>query len=418
VPRITLLVLLAACSNGTAPLVITKALTASDIAVDQVACALTQTGAPACWGYPNNLAAGYYPPYDLDGDGADSVPELVPNAPVLRSIFAGPATSCGITVAGIGYCWGATIPVANLCPMGGCESELETPNEPPTPVPGGMSLVQIALGGQMVITFGPMSAFACLLTTSHSAYCYGQNAVGQLGDGQPTPADSVQATPVAVTGSHIFAQLTAGAFFACGVETGGAVYCWGADSVGQLGDGGAIMRPSPVRVGGGLTAKSIVAGARHACALQASGAAYCWGANTGGQLGDGTTTNRAIPVAVRGGLTFAMLAAGGDVTCGITMDGAAYCWGIPEVDAAPDYAPANFNVPSSLGDGRMDSRATPTAVTGGLTFHSIATSGSVTCGVTNHAYVVCWGNDWYGELGAGEDYMHRASSTPVAVSPL
>jgi hypothetical protein len=391
------------------------ALSASAIAVGQAACVVTQTGAPACWGFGINFATGFITE-STRAFGGELLPGLVPNAPSLSSIVAGTATTCGVTAAGTGYCWGAQIPVVNICPQRQCEGAANAPQQPPTAVPGGMSLAQIVLGGQVVNYFGPLSEFACLLTTSGAAYCYGQNAVGQLGDGMPTAADTVSTTPVAVTGGHVFAELAAGAFFACGIESGGAVYCWGADSVGQLGDGGATTQPSPVQVGGGLIAKSMVAGAHHACALNASGSAYCWGANTGGQLGDGTMTNHSTPVAVSGGLTFATLAAGGDVTCGITTQSAAYCWGNPGSQDAP---PVYYATTGSLGDGTSQSRAVPTAVSGGLSFHAIATSGTTTCGLTAQGFALCWGQGNWGMLGDGAiGFLAQYVVTPGAVAPV
>jgi hypothetical protein len=400
------------------------ALSGTAIAVDDAACVLTQTGAPACWGNPNRFATGFLPANFVlsEGAAADSLPELVPGAPLLHSIAAGSATTCGVTPGNAGYCWGGDIPFAICSPLqcichgtAYCNGARGLVTESPTIVPGGLSLAQIVAGSELLEQDynGSLDGFACALTTAGAAYCYGQNNTGQLGDGMPTPADTVSTTPVAVTGSHVFATLAAGAAFACGVETGGAVYCWGADDAGQLGDGGAVQQPSPVRVGGGLLAKSVVAGRRHACALAPSGTAYCWGANNGGQLGDGTTTSHSTPVAVSGGFVFSVLAAGRDMTCGITTQGAAYCWG------DPNAAGTNItNVLGSVGDGTNQSRAVPTAVSGGLTFSAISTSGYTTCGLTTGNSAVCWGNGQWGMLGNGAVDVHWYTTTPVAVAPL
>jgi hypothetical protein len=62
-------------------------------------------------------------------------------------------------------------------------------------------------------------------------------------------------------------------------------------------------------MGSGVTA--VAAGYYHTCAIK-SGALYCWGRNAYGQLGDGTTTDRTTPVAVTNmGSGAAAVAAGG-----------------------------------------------------------------------------------------------------------
>ncbi|MFQ5747633.1 MAG: hypothetical protein ACE5HF_10510, partial [Gemmatimonadota bacterium] len=124
-----------------------------------------------------------------------------------------------------------------------------------------------------------------------------------------------------------FSTIEAGFRHTCGVAVGGTAYCWGSNSFGELGDNSGVTdRKKPAAVVGGIAFASVVAGSFHTCGLDASGTAYCWGLNTDGQLGDGTNTDRAVPTLVAGGHTFTRLAAGGH-TCGLDTSGTAFCWG-------------------------------------------------------------------------------------------
>jgi alpha-tubulin suppressor-like RCC1 family protein len=135
------------------------------------------------------------------------------------------------------------------------------------------------------------------MTAAGAAYCWGDNESGQLGDGTTTPN---YWSPVPVLGELTFAEVSAGTHYSCGVTTGGAAYCWGWNSVGQLGDGTTTDRTTPVPVLGGLTFARVSAGYYHTCGVTTTGAAYCWGENNYGQLGNGTTTPSTVPVKVAG----------------------------------------------------------------------------------------------------------------------
>ena len=95
-------------------------------------------------------------------------------------------------------------------------------------------------------------------------------------------------------------QITYASSFGCGVTTAGSAYCWGFNGGGGLGDGTTTFRMTPVAVlmPPGVTFSAISAGNGHTCALTPAGAAYCWGFNANGQLGDGTVVDKLTPVRV------------------------------------------------------------------------------------------------------------------------
>jgi len=94
--------------------------------------------------------------------------------------------------------------------------------------------------------------------------------------------------------------LAAGAVHTCAVLTDRTAYCWGQNLHGQLGDGTTQNRSSPAAVSGGVEFVALFAGGGLTCGFGRDGSEYCWGLNQSGQLGDGSRTNRASPVLVGG----------------------------------------------------------------------------------------------------------------------
>jgi alpha-tubulin suppressor-like RCC1 family protein len=103
-------------------------------------------------------------------------------------------------------------------------------------------------------------------------------------------------------GATRFLGVSPGGDHACGVSTENLAYCWGSNSLGQLGTAtGAADRLSPTAVSGGLKFKAIHAGMGHTCGVTLDDKAYCWGYNGQGQLGNGNPgTGSAVPVRVGG----------------------------------------------------------------------------------------------------------------------
>ena len=106
--------------------------------------------------------------------------------------------------------------------------------------------------------------------------------------------------PVEVTsfGSDV-AQVSVGSGGTCVRTTAGALWCWGVNGSGEVGDGTTQPRGSPFQVTAlGANVADVSVGDEHTCATTTDGTLWCWGENNWGQLGDGTTTDQHTPVRV------------------------------------------------------------------------------------------------------------------------
>jgi hypothetical protein len=295
-----------------APLPIAASLSLAAVTVgDSVACGLTPAGAAYCWGDQTYGQIGN----GISAPGTSTLPVAVGGGHVFTQISAGGTHACGIT-GGQAYCWGND----STFQLGGRYS-LRVNSSTPIPVGGStpLSASAIAAGRKHTCALGPTG----------TAYCWGDNSFGQLGNG--TVGGMVDA-PTAVAGVPAFAQISARGDNTCGLTVAGTIYCWGANESGQTGRtaGAPVATPNLV-AGAGYTFVSV--GGRdttatdgpmgHVCAL-AGTTATCWGANRYGQLGNGSTVDSSSPVTVPG--TFTALSAGSRSTCAVAADGA-YCWG-------------------------------------------------------------------------------------------
>lgn len=270
---------------------------------------------------------------------------------------------------------------------------------------GGGTAMAVAVGG----------LHACALAGAGAAYCWGSNTLGQLGNG--TIANGTW-TPSAVAGGLRFSAIAAGGEgHTCAMTSSGAAYCWGGDYYGALGNGssgGSSNSPIPVAVLGDLSFSSLALGpGAHSCGLIGSGAAYCWGANYYGGLGDGSQADKSTPVAVSGGLTYTSLAPGGQHTCALTIAGEAFCWGL---NGFGQLATASSALESCMVNGFpavCSTRPLPVSTPGGLPFVALASGESHTCALASSGAAYCWGRNLSGQLGDGSTTNR---SVPVAVS--
>ncbi len=344
-------------------------------------CALTIAHVVRCWGSNRRGQLG-------DGTKADSpIPVDVLNISDVISLSSGGdeiygGYSCAVVKGGSAYCWGG-----NFFGRLGDGSTMDQPL--PVRVSGSFAIVSAGV------------AHTCAITSIGSAYCWGSNSYGQIGDGSK---GTDRITPVGVYGlSSQISALGASPDFTCALVAD-TVQCWGDNSVGQLGDGTTTSRLAPVTVKGLPHVQTVAVGGFHACALTDAGTVWCWGDNSTGQLGDGTTTNRSSPVAVTGlsGIVIVAITAGYEHVCAVDSLGAVFCWG------------ANYD--GQLGDGTLIPRLAP-VVAGGLVtgIKSVVAGGSHTCSLTVTGSMACWGSNDHGQLGDGTTTDRR---TPGSISGL
>jgi alpha-tubulin suppressor-like RCC1 family protein len=364
------------------------------VAGDGFTCDLGSIGVATCWGH-NGGQDGRLGNAPLGNEGLEDAtsPVNVSTTRRFTQISSGARHSCGITTDGSAYCWGS-----NGSAQLGNTTHRSWAHQP-VPVAGGKKFVAISAGG----------SHTCAIDTQKAAWCWGENGYGELGNGGTE--DSY--TPVAVAGKLTFSSISAGAASTtCGVATDGKGYCWGSDTYGQIGDGGAVsgqttdVRKTPTPIAGGATFGSIAVGTQHACGILTSKSVVCWGNGNSGKLGTGNDDEASEPKPVGGSFQFESLDASYTHTCGITTTAQVVCWGSNasgESGSAIEVGQvAKAPAPAAAGE------FAEVAVSHGSTSH--------TCVITKDRLSVrCFGRGEYGQLGDGRK---TDSQTPVPTPQL
>ncbi len=348
---------------------------------DFSACGLTNLGNVYCWGMDFNYV-DHNTPYFVSGLG------------VSTQIAVGTGYACALGADGKVRCWGNN----NDAQLGRDPSQTLR-SDTPLEVPGISQVKAIAVGNN----------HSCAVKIDGSLYCWGNNQYGKVGTGNT----HLQIAPYKVTFPEAVKDVVASKYNTCALsDVIGRVYCWGNNAVGQVGIGfssqEASLLPQGVSIAG---IKKLVMDEAHVCAITIANGVLCWGGNYAGELGHdpkldefpdpGSPSKQdniiPIPVDIGAGLVLDV-STGHQFTCYVMLGGGVRCLG------------NNNGSLGTLGNGGyLIYTYQPVRVyniRGGMA--KLVSSEGNTYAITSSGSIYCWGSCYRGDGSVRSDH-----TTPI-----
>lgn len=241
---------------------------------------------------------------------------------------------------------------------------------------------------------------ACVVFEDNRARCWGRNESGQLGidsqndwgDDADEPLDQRLDLPFTNVRS-----IVAGRYSTCaivGITGFEQQYCWGSNTLGELGISSSNVLLDEPGNAVGLNARSLATqiGERWVCALLHNGAARCWGDYLYGVRGVGAASSylgdnelpdqssdnvKGLPGPV------SMISAGRATSCAISA-GDVYCWGRNE-SAEAGYPVGTYGTEIWQTPGKVN--------LGDISIVQVSAGWTSSCALDDEGFVYCWGND-------------------------
>ena len=279
----------------------------------------------------------------------------------------------------------------------------------------------------------PSASHLCAILQNDRPKCWGAAGSGQLGygtfaaigAGTLTPeVDSQTSYTIIPTTNGTVKQMATGAGHTCAITPPPVrLYCWGQNSVGQLGFGDTTQRSSAVTAvnvttDGDVPLQVACASSSTCVLMENSRDVRCWGLGTSGQLGQNSTanlgtTNATIPALIpyiqgivssadyTAGVRVDFLCAGSNSYCAYLNNSNVKCWG------------SNFGfstgTTTNVGDnaGNAVALATYSRIISveesnrGIRVTQIACGDAHLCVVLSNNQLKCFGSATSGQIGIG-----------------
>jgi alpha-tubulin suppressor-like RCC1 family protein len=223
-----------------------------------------------CWG--DNQSAQIYDPLAIDTDHV-WLPRPMPELAQFRHVTLGEMHTCALQGDSV-LCWGD-------------DNYLQCGNDPNFLCTGDSHCVTqpTVVRGLRARGLGPGWMHSCAIQMDRTVACWGQSERGQSGGAQMPgcQGDACLIGVTAIKGLTGVTRLALGTSHTCALTDGGSVWCWGDNSVGQLGRGTTdegTVTPAPVLTAAGVPLKDVVDIASteaYTCAVTPRGTVYCWG---------------------------------------------------------------------------------------------------------------------------------------------
>ncbi len=247
------------------------------------------------------------------------------------------------------------------------------------------TLPQQVIGVTGVVTALSAGLYHTVAVAGGTVFCWGSNGYGQLGNNTTNNSSA----PVMVPGLTGVTAVAAGSYHTVAMTDTGALWEWGSNTRGQLGvDTITNYSTIPIQPKGVGSVKALAAGFNHTVAVTADGAVWSWGANSYGQLGNGTKHDSNSPTTPAGLSMITLIAAGGNHTLALKDDGT--LWGCGN----NDYG--------QVGNGIVSFSTLPLPVAGFTLATALAGGGRHTVAIADGGFIWNWGDNVYGQLGSGD----------------
>lgn len=279
-------------------------------------CAIKHNGSLWCWG--SNADREAIPDamdYYLE-EPIHMSPEFMDGETEWSQVSAGYSHTCGIGSTGILYCWGLRL------------FEIDTWEYFNGSISLGWRSISAGKSHNCGIKIdGALWCFGGYFARDQYGYSYGGNDHGQYGIGSTEENGGLNQELTLATD---WEDVAVGENHTCAVKTGGALYCWGGNEQGQLGDGTTDERLVPVQEGTGtLDWETIAAGSGRTCGIKTDQSLWCWGRNDDGHLPvdqPGPVLQPIMVVQPYPYMRWSQVGVGIATICALTAEGRLWCW--------------------------------------------------------------------------------------------